>query len=782
MSTFLLSLGRWCARHATRVLAAWALLIAALGGVVATTGIQLDDTFTISGTESMRGLEVLTDRLPQAAGTSEQVLITSSNGRIENHAPAVNAFALRASQIDGVATVSPPFGDKTAGVASSVSADGTHVLVQVQTDASVGSITTGTTPKAKTVAQDLDTLAERAEAMDPSLTVQRSGNIDQEVGIGISAVELVGVAIAAIVLLITFGSLVAAGTPLIAAAVGVGVGMLGILATASFTDINSTTPVLAVMIGLAVGIDYALFIVSRAREYLADGVDPAEAAGRATATSGGAVVFAGTTVIVALCGLSVAGIRFLTTMGLASAAVVAVAVLVALTVVPALIGLLGQRLLPRRRRAADAGADADRRPASRWVRTVTRRPWVTIGAVVVLLGLCAVPVSGLRLALTDNGFAEKGSQQRETYDAVAAAYGEGYNSPIVVIADISQPSGSVAAVQGLARDLSQLDGVEGVSLATPNEDGTLAFVQLRPEKSQADPATMELVRNIRSHAGDYESRYGLSNVMVTGQTAVAIDVAEELNAALIPFGIVVVGLSLILLMVVFRSIAVPVTATLGYLLSLGAGMGAVGAVFGWGWAADLLAVSKVGAVISFLPVIVMGVLFGLAMDYQVFLVSRMREEWSRRRRDATDAMPEARREAAAVAVETGFQGSAKVVVAAAVIMIGVFMAFVHTDNVYVKPIALGLTVGIAADAFLVRMTLIPALMAALGEKAWWLPAWLDRLLPVVDVEGEGLEQALEQEEAAAGQSARPVTDSSGDEAEDAEGAADAEDRQAAVVS
>ena len=782
MSTFLLSLGRWCARHATRVLAAWALLIAALGSVVATTGIQLDDTFTISGTESMRGLEVLTDRLPQAAGTSEQVLITSSNGRIENHAPAVNAFALRASQIDGVATVSPPFGDKTAGVASSVSADGTHVLVQVQTDASVGSITTGTTPKAKTVAQDLDTLAERAEAMDPSLTVQRSGNIDQEVGIGISAVELVGVAIAAIVLLITFGSLVAAGTPLIAAAVGVGVGMLGILAAASITDINSTTPVLAVMIGLAVGIDYALFIVSRAREYLADGVDPAEAAGRATATSGGAVVFAGTTVIVALCGLSVAGIRFLTTMGLASAAVVAVAVLVALTVVPALIGLLGQRLLPRRRRAAGVGADADRRPASRWVRTVTRRPWVTIGAVVVLLGLCAVPVSGLRLALTDNGFAEKGSQQRETYDAVAAAYGEGYNSPIVVIADISQPSGSVAAVQGLARDLSQLDGVEGVSLATPNEDGTLAFVQLRPEKSQADPATMELVRNIRSHAGDYESRYGLSNVMVTGQTAVAIDVAEELNAALIPFGIVVVGLSLILLMVVFRSIAVPVTATLGYLLSLGAGMGAVGAVFGWGWAADLLAVSKVGAVISFLPVIVMGVLFGLAMDYQVFLVSRMREEWSRRRRDATDAMPEARREAAAVAVETGFQGSAKVVVAAAVIMIGVFMAFVHTDNVYVKPIALGLTVGIAADAFLVRMTLIPALMAALGEKAWWLPAWLDRLLPVVDVEGEGLEQALEQEEAAAGQSARPVTDSSGDEAEDAEGAADAEDRQAAVVS
>ena len=703
MSAFLLSVGRWCARYATRVLAAWALLIAALGGVVATTGIQLDDTFTISGTESMRGLEVLSDRLPQAAGTSEQVLITSSHGRIENHAEAVNAFALRASQIDGVAMVSPPFGDQTTGVASTVSADGSHVLVQVQADTSVGSITTGTTPKAKTVAKDLDTLAERTEAMDSSLTVQRSGNIDQEVGIGISAVELVGVAIAAIVLLITFGSFMAAGTPLIAA------------------------------------------------------------------TSGGAVVFAGTTVIVALCGLSVAGIRFLTTMGLASAAVVAVAVLVALTVVPALIGILGERLLPRRRKAADGGADADRRPASRWVRAVTRRPWTTIGAVIVLLGLCAIPASGLRLALTDNGFAEKGSQQRETYDAVAAAYGEGYNSPIVVIADVSQPSDSVAAVQGLAQELSQLDGVEGISLATPNQDGTLALVQIRPEKSQADPATMELVHDIRSHAGDYESRYGLTDAMVTGQTAVAIDVAEELNAALIPFGVVVVGLSLILLMVVFRSIAVPLTATLGYLLSLGAGMGAVGAVFGWGWAADLLAVSKVGAVISFLPVIVMGVLFGLAMDYQVFLVSRMREEWTRRRR--SDATPEARREAAAAAVKAGFLGSAKVVVAAAVIMVGVFAAFVHTDNVYVKPIALGLTVGIAADAFLVRMTLIPALMSALGEKAWWLPAWLDRMLPVVDVEGENLEHALEQEAADADQSARPETDSVDDQAEEMESTA-----------
>lgn len=798
MSALLHSLGRWCARRAGRVLAAWLLLIAILGGGVSAVGMQLTDTFSISGTESMEGLEILTERLPQAAGTSEQVLFTASDGDISGHASAVTSFAQKAADIDGVAMVSAPFGDQTTGTPSTVSADGAHVLVQVQADTSVGSVLTGNTPRAAEVGEDLESLADRVHADDPAVDVQLGGNIGQGVGVDISATELVGVVIAAIVLLVTFGSALAAGAPLVAAFIGVGTGMLGILLTAAATDINSTTPVLAVMIGLAVGIDYALFIISRAREYLADGVAPAEAAGRAVATAGSAVVFAGTTVIVALCGLSVAGIGFLTSMGLASAAMVGVAVLVALTAVPALIGLVGKRLMPRSvrrrsgsarrkgrraRRVADAhsangwgagGAqdaeDAESAgvsaageavarpvagtaakpvgpagPATRWVRAVTRRPWLTISAVVLLLGIAAVPIGGLRLALTDNGFAVKGTQQRQTYDAIAEAYGEGYNSPIIVIADISNTTDPVGTVSRLSQDIAGLDEVSDVALATPNQDGTLAFIQIRPDKSQADPATMDLVRDIRSHAGGYEHDYGITDVMVTGQAAVAIDVAESLNSSLLPFGIVVVGLSLILLMVVFRSIAVPLTATLGYLLSLAAGMGAVGAVFGWGWAADLLQVSKVGAVISFLPVIVMGVLFGLAMDYEVFLVSRMREEWIRHRPTGEADTPAARRKAAIAAVEAGFAGSAKVVSAAAVIMIGVFAAFIHTENVYVKPIAVGLTAGILADAFIVRMTLIPALMAALGERAWWLPAGLKRQLPVIDVEGEGLERTLEHE-------------------------------------
>ena len=767
MSALLYRFGRWCAEYAVRVLAAWLLIILMLGGAVVLTGGKLNNTFTISGTESMTGLDILAQRLPQSAGTSEQVLITADDGDIENHRDAVDGFVQSASDLDGVALVSQPFGSDASGstpaTASTVSDDGAHVLIQIQADISVGSMTSGQTDKAATLSEALDELVAATEAGDPDLTIQLGGTIGESADIGLGPTELIGVGIAAVVLLATFGSVVAAGAPLVAAFIGVGVGMLGILLAASATSINSTTPVLAVMIGLAVGIDYALFIISRAREYLADGVAPDEAAGRAVATSGSAVVFAGTTVILALCGLSVARIPFLTVMGVASAAVVAVAVAVALSVVPALIGVAGTRMRPSRRRVGrggrvgTGGRSADRRDigarrggrragrgrtaarssaSRRWVGLVTRRPWATIAVVVVILGTAAVPARSLHLALTDDGFANKGTEQRETYDAIARVYGPGYNSPIIVIADIVTTTDPVGVVDDLADDLGSLPGVASIALATPNEDGSLGLVQIRPDAGQADEQTMDLVRAIRSRAADYEDRYGITDVMVTGQTAVAIDVSTSLNAALLPFGIVVVGLSVVLLMIVFRSVAVPLTATLGYVLSLSAGMGAAGAVWGWGWMADALGVSRTGAVISFMPVIVMGVLFGLAMDYEVFLVSRMREEWIRGQGRPDDA----RR-----AVESGFTGSAVVVGAAALIMTGVFAAFVPSHNVYVKPIAVALTAGIAADAFIVRMTLIPAVMAALGPRAWWLPRWLERQLPVIDVEGEGLERTLEHE-------------------------------------
>ncbi|MDO4888001.1 MAG: MMPL family transporter [Actinomycetaceae bacterium] len=327
----------------------------------------------------------------------------------------------------------------------------------------------------------------------------------------------------------------------------------------------------------------------------------------------------------------------------------------------------------------------------------------------------------VHLSLLDNGSQAKGTAQRDTYDAIAQAYGPGYNSPIIVVADIE--GDPLTGVSGLAQSLGQFDGVERVAFATPNMDGTLAFVQIIPEHNQQSTATTQLVTSIRDRASNLESRHGLSSLMVTGQTAVAIDIADQLSGALAPFAIVVVGLSLVLLLLVFRSIAVPLVATAGFLLSIGTAMGALGAVYGWGWAADFLRVAKTGAVMSFTPIVVMGVLFGLAMDYQVFLVSRMREVWIH--------TGDARR-----AVREGFTGSAKVVTAAAIIMTSVFAAFIPESSPMVKPIAIALTIGIAADAFLVRMTLVPAVMFMLGARAWWIPRWLDRILPNVDIEGQ----------------------------------------------
>ncbi|MCI7551685.1 MAG: MMPL family transporter, partial [Arcanobacterium sp.] len=622
------------------------------------------------------------------------------------------------------------------------------------------------------VKRGLESAAQQLEQSDPSLDTRLSGNIGATAGVELSIIEAFGVLIAAVVLLVTFGSLRAAGIPIMTAILGVGVGMLGILIAASFTDINAVTPVLAVMIGLAVGIDYALFIINRAREYLGAGLPPAESAGRAVATAGSAVVFAGMTVVIALCGLAIARIPFLTAMGISAAFMVTVAVGVAITAVPAFLGILSKGAAPRKRpwksrearhyreqhaaseapstasassgkseasddlaasnsQAVDApSSSSESRIGRAWITMIMKAPIVFTVLVIAILGVASIPVKGVSLSLVDNGYEPRGTTMRDTYDAISDTFGEGYNAPIIVIADIVQSTDPLGLVGDVSQELEALPGVEKIALGTPNPDGSLGFFQVIPEGGQASPRTTALVEEIREMAPSLESRYGISNVMVTGVTAVAIDIANTLDAALLPFGIVVVGLSLILLMIVFRSIAVPITATLGYLLSLGTGMGAVGAIFGWGWFAEALNVTKVGSVISFLPVIVMGILFGLAMDYEVFLVSRMRETWIHTR--------DARR-----AVRDGFIGSAKVVTAAALIMTSVFAFFIPGGNKYIKPIAVALTVGIFADAFLVRMTFIPAVMTMLGTKAWWIPKFLDRILPMVDVEGDGLARSLE---------------------------------------
>jgi RND superfamily putative drug exporter len=472
-------------------------------------------------------------------------------------------------------------------------------------------------------------------------------------------------------------------------------------------------------------------------------MDVEESAGRATGTAGSAVVFAGLTVVIALAGLAVVRIPFLTVMGLGAAGTVLVAVLVALTLLPALMGFVGARLTPEpgsraaRREAALAGhADAPARTGgARWAQLVTRRPALTVAVTVVALLVVSIPALQLRLALPDNGTAAEGTPARESYDAVSTFFGPGVNGPLLVLvdgldpADAEQTAGAVAAAIGGApsgTDGRRSGGLDDVVHAVPQvlANGTTAIVQVVPGSGPQDEATSTLVGDIRALAPSLEQRTG-AQIAVTGQTAVAIDVSDRLAGALLPFALVVVGLALILLLLVFRSILVPVKAALGFLLSVGASFGAVVAVFQWGWLKDLFGVPTTGPVISFMPVILMAVLFGLAMDYEVFLVSRMREEF------VHGAAP-------GPAVVAGMRHASRVVVAAALIMFSVFASFVTIDDVIVKAIAFGLAVGVLVDAFLVRMTLVPAVLALLGRSAWWLPRWLDRLLPDLDVEGARL--------------------------------------------
>jgi len=465
---------------------------------------------------------------------------------------------------------------------------------------------------------------------------------------------------------------------------------------------------------------------------LADGLDVEESIARATATAGSAVIFAGLTVVIALLGLAVAGIPFLTTMGIAAAVAVALAVGIAVTLVPALMALAGQRLRPKVRRAKKKRAKPQ--IARWWVRTVTKVPLLTVVLVVAGLAVCAIPAADLRLALPDNGTEEQGSPARDTYDVVSQHFGAGYNGPLIVTADIITSTDPVGLVNKIAGEIRTMPGVAAVPLATPNPKGDTGIIQVIPTTAPDSPQTDDLVRRLRDQEPHFQAAYG-TKTAVTGITAVGIDVSAQLGSALLPFGILVVGLSLILLAMVFRSIWVPVKATAGYLLSVGVAFGATAFVFDQGHLADALGVTHTGSVISFLPIILMGVLFGLAMDYEVFLVSRIREEYVHSVDEGLGVDPHR-------AIENGFISASRVVVAAAVIMFAVFAAFVPEGSATIKPIAFSLAVGVFVDAFVVRMTLVPAVLALLGHRAWGLPPKLDRALPVFDAEGDSLVHEL----------------------------------------
>jgi RND superfamily putative drug exporter len=772
VSSVLYALGRWAFRARRLMLGLWiaALAVIFTGAGLLSTGT--DNTFTIPGTESQEALDALARTFPQVSGTSAQLIVVAPKGgdvRQPAFQTPIESTVADIGHIPQVSSATSPYASTTTG---NINPDATAALVPVQLSVAESAVLPSTEDALQSAGEKL------AAALPAGTQVAVGGQLFAQSPASISVTELLGIVVAFVVLVFTFASFVAAGLPLITALLGVGMSLGIIFIATRFVTIASTTPLLSLMLGLAVGIDYALFIISRHQDQVKQGIPPEESAARAVATAGSAVVFAAITVIIALLGLSVANIPFLTTMGVAAALAVAMAVLISMTLTPALLGFAGLRIVAKRFRGhpdaraealdpaetdpaeADSAATAEPGAATEgaeepqdtadppplqaeaapdlaltrgfflgWVRAVTKWPIVTVVAVVLLLGLDAIPAAQLRLALPDAGSLDEHDPGRITYDLIAENFGPGYNGPLIVTGSIIQSTDPVGLMNDLGAQLATVPGVAAVPLSTPNETGDTGIAQVIPVGGPDSPQTKALVGVLRAMHDDLQKKYG-ADFSVTGYTAAGIDISARLGQALLPFAILVVGLSLVLLAMVFRSIVVPVTAALGYLLSVGAAFGITSLVFENGVLAGPLGIATLGSVISFMPIILMGVLFGLAMDYEVFLVSRMREDYVR----AGDARH---------AIRSGFVGSARVVTAAAIIMFAVFAAFIPSGDASIQPIALGLAVGVAIDAFIVRMTLIPAVLMLFGDKAWWIPAWLDRALPRFDIEGEGLHRELE---------------------------------------
>ncbi|MGV8897521.1 MAG: MMPL family transporter [Rhodoglobus sp.] len=719
MATLLYRLGRFAYRRPWRILGVWLLLIVGvLGGGIALGG-QTQESFVIPGTESQDALDRLDAVFPSVAGASATAVVVAPDGTsIDDEEAAIDRLIIAISDVTGVDSALSPFSEYAG---NAISSDGDLAIIRVQLVGSSADVTDATIADLKATA---------AVGESDGLRVEFGGQVFQDNSVGITITEVFGVLFAGVVLIITFGSLLAAGMPLISALIGVGIVMGAIMMLSAFTTVSSSAPLLALMIGLAVGIDYALFILSRHRTQLARGEDPEESAAMSVGTAGSAVVFAGLTVIIALLGLLVVGIPFLSVMGVGAAVAVLIAIGVATTLLPAFLGLAKGRLAPktgsRAWKRANAEPDKQKSMGMRWVKGVMKHPILATVGVIAILGTLAIPALSLDLNLPDGGSEPAGSTQREAYDLVSEGFGAGYNGPLIVAVDITQTTDILNDLESIADDLRALPDVDSVSQGIPDEGLDTAILQVTPSSAPDAVATKELVQAIRDLGPTIETRYD-TPIFVTGATAVGIDISNRLTNALVPFGLIVVGLSIVLLMAVFRSVLVPIKAALGFLLSVVASFGIVVAIFQWGWFSELLHVENPGPILSFMPIILMAVLFGLAMDYEVFLVSGMREEFVK----TGDARH---------SVSTGFANGARVVTAAALIMFFVFFAFVPEGGGTIKGIALGLAVGIALDAFLVRMTLVPALMTLFGDAAWWMPRWLGRALPMLDIEGEALRE------------------------------------------
>jgi len=567
------------------------------------------------------------------------------------------------------------------------------------------------------------------EGVEVGISTTISQTVPEIFGIG----EAVGLLIAIIVLGIMLRALIGAAIPLVAALAGVGVGLMSSLSLSGVIQMALATPVLGLMLGLAVGIDYSLFIINRHRKQLLAGSEPRESIGLANGTSGNAVVFAGSTVVIALLALNVPGIPFLALMGDVGAVSVVAAVLIAITLTPAILGLVGERVLTKKERARAERMRAELPAGSGAVPTVQRvgpMPWwraiVTAAASVAVLVVVALPSSAMRLGLPDGSVQPTGSTAKIADTITAEEFGEGMNGPLVVTATMDpslDEAGLTSAELDVANAIDAAGDVAAIAPVGVSDDGTLAAFEVIPAEGPNSESTAALVTALRG----MDPVDGTMRLGVAGQAAIDIDISDRLSAVMPIYLIVVIGLSLIIMIIVFRSLLLPIIATGGFVLSLYAAYGVVVAVFQWGWGKEIFGIHETGPILSFLPIMMIGVLFGLAMDYQLFLASGMREAYAH---GAT----------ARSAVTRGFRAGRSVVIAAALIMVSVFGGFAFNEDSTIRSMGLGYAVGILFDAFVVRMLLMPALMHIIGRGAWWLPRWLDRIIPNVDVEGARLER------------------------------------------
>ncbi|MGD6965567.1 MMPL family transporter [Rossellomorea vietnamensis] len=755
MSKLFYKIGKTAYSKPWAFIVSWLLILGVIITVIATNGVHMSSETRIEGTEAQDVLDKLAEEFPVVSGGQGSYIFEVPDGEQVDGPENAASLASAINKIYELNYVVNPLEmiEESGGMAQlqemqsqlaqvqgsevsyrtfvlnempipgvKISEEGNIALFQFQLTEQVESLT-------EDEIQQLNDLAIEAEE-DTSITVIPTGTLQgTDIPIG-GTHEIIGLVIAGIILIVTLGSLVAAGLPLIVALIGVGVGVGGTFALSSVFEINSLTPTLALMIGLAVGIDYALFIVNRQRKLIIEeGLSAKEAASRALGTAGSAVFFAGLTVIIALCGMLVIGISFLSSMALVASMTVFIDVLVALTLLPSLLGLIGEKIVSAKtRKKVSNKENAKPSFANHWINGIIKFKWLVALLVVVILGTMAIPVGEMNLGMPSGASANKDTAVRQSYDLISENFGEGYNGTLLLVAEDKDgnPINPQEYIQVLS-NISQLDSTVEVSPGGFNGEGTIGIMSITPAEGPTDEETNDLVHYLRTDDSILENTN--LEIGVTGLTAINIDISEKL-AEVFPYYIgIIVVLSLVILLVVFRSVIVPIKATLGFLLSIMATFGVTTAVFQWGWFGSLFGIDTGGPLLSFIPIMVTGILYGLAMDYQVFLVSSMRESYIHGQKGDK-------------AVISGYTIASKVVVAAALIMVSVFSGFIFTEDIMIKQIGFALAFGILIDAFLIRMIFVPAVMSMFGDKVWWLPKWLDKLLPNLDIEGEKLIEEL----------------------------------------